>query len=232
MDVTSGGELSRTQRIAVLDDHPVVAEGVVSALLRRGSDVELVGTATSWDAFVEDVLGAGPPPDIVLVDIHVGDGSRNPDVIRALSLLGCRCLLFTSEARPVPIRDGLRAGACGLILKSEPVDVVVDTIEQLRTEPFATSSALAFSIVNDAEMVPNLAPRELETMRLLSTGLTRASVASRMARTNGERITAGTVSTYVNRVVAKYRRFDEHSSSTMELIALLRRHGHLVDDPT
>ena len=218
-------------RIAVLDDHPIVAEGIVSAVARRGGSVTLVGTASTWDAFVHDILEAGARPDIALVDAHVNDGSYHAEVITTLTELGIRCLLFTSDPRPVIVRDALKAGACGLILKSEPVDVVVDTIEQLRTQPVASSSALAHSIVTDAQITPHLAPRELETMRLLSTGLTRAAVARRMSGVDGEPLTPGTVNTYVNRVVGKYRQADVHSSSTMELLARLRRDGHIVEEP-
>lgn len=218
-------------RIAVLDDHPIVAEGIVSAVARRAGSVTLVGTASTWDAFVHDILEAGARPDIALVDAHVNDGSYHAEVIKTLTKLGIRCLLFTSDPRPVIVRDALKAGACGLILKSEPVDVVVDTIEQLRTQPVASSSTLAHSIVTDAQMAPHLAPRELETMRLLSTGLTRAAVARRMSGADGDSLTPGTVNTYVNRVVGKYRQVDVHSSSTMELLARLRRDGHIVEEP-
>lgn len=224
-------ECQEPLRIAVLDDHPVVAEGIVSAVARRDGGVTLLGTATTWEGFVREILDAGPLPDIVLVDAHINDGTYHADVIAALTRLGIRCLLFTSDARPVIVRDALKAGACGLVLKSEPVDVVVDTIEQLRTQPVATSSALAHSIMSDAQMVPHLAPRELETMRLLSTGLTRAGVARRMSGAQGGSLTSGTINTYVNRVVGKYRQVEVHSSSTMELLARLRRDGHIVEEP-
>lgn len=217
-------------RIAVLDDHPMIGEGLVSALTRLGADLDLIGTATTWAGLIE-VLDRHGPPDVGLIDIHINDGTRHEDVIAALTSLGVACLMYTSDARPALVAAGLRAGARGLILKSEPVEVVVGSVEQLRTELLVASSALAFSIVNDAQMVPHLTSRELEALRLLSKGLTQASVARRMIGEDGSPISPGTVRTYIGRVAARYRDAGHATASTMELLQMLRRHGHIAEEP-
>lgn len=224
----TGGPL----RIAVLDDHPVVAEGLLGALVRHGADVESAGSATTWAGFVSDVLDAGGDPDVVLVDIHLNDGTRHDDVIAALTAIGIRCLVFTSDPRPLLIQQALRAGARGLILKSETLEVVIETIDQLREQDFVASSELAYCIVNDSEMVPHLAPRELDTMTLISTGLPRKSVGPRLPpKKDGGSVTEHSVNEWVGRVGQKYREAGEPTSSTIELLNLLRRHGYLIDEP-
>lgn len=218
-------------RLAVLDDHPIVGAGVVAGLSRLGGDVELIGTATCWSGFLDTVLAGEPLPDLVLVDVHLNDGTHHADVVSELTRRGVRTVLFTSDPRPVLVRQAIAAGVSGLILKSAAVDDILKTIERLRAEPFAACSDIAQAIVTDSEMTPHLGPRELETMRLLSRGLSRAAVARSLSSEAGTPLSAGTVNTYVNRVVAKYRAQRESSSSTLRVIEHLRADGYLTSEP-
>lgn len=222
---------SESAHVAVLDRHPVVALGVVTSLVRTGVDVDLCAAAASWPELEDKLVEAECTPDVVLVDVHLDGGSRLGEVIAQLTARGVDVVLFTSDSRPVLVREAVTAGAKGLILKSDPVACITATLDRLGDSPFVTSSEGARRIVEECARVPHLGPRELEIMRLLNTGLARSAVARRITSRGGTPLTVGTVNTYVNRVVVKYRKAGFAAGSIVEVLGIMRRQGYIVDEP-
>ncbi len=218
-------------RVGVIDDHPVVGLGIVAALERLSNRIEQVGSATSWRTFQDEVLSQDLLPDLVLVDGHLNDGTRTPEVIAGLTARNIRAVLFTSDARPVLVREAIEAGACGLILKTALPEDILRTIDSLRVSPFAVCSSEAGRAVSSSREAPRLGARELETMRLLSTGKSRSGVARHIVADDGRSLTVSTINTYVNRVVAKYRAAGVPCASTVEVLGALRKEGYLVEEP-
>ena len=208
---------SRAMRLAAVDDHPVFVEGVVATLRRSGENVEWLGTAADF-AGLKRALASWPQlPDIMLVDLHLEDGSVPEDVVG--------CVVLTSERRPVPIRRAVQAGAVGLILKSDGPEQLVTALREVRDDSFAVSSDLAYTLVTDAKICAHLSPRETEILELLADGFTRRAVA----RSFDPPIAESTVATHLERIFAQYRELGRDVRSTVAAIKEAARDGY-VDD--
>ena len=219
------GEMVSTDtiRLAAVDDHPVVVEGIGAILMRSAPDVEWMGAARSFADLQAMVTTATPPPDLVLYDLHLHDDSKPADGIAWLTTRGVRSVVLTSELRPVPIRDAVMAGAMGVILKSDNPDRIIEVIRQASAGDFAVSSELAEMLVNDKHMTPHLAPRELEALELLASGLPRKTIGRRMDTP----VAMSTVVTYFNRICEKYRDLGRDVHTPQEALRAAAQDGYL-----
>ncbi|HOF63631.1 MAG TPA: response regulator, partial [Dermatophilaceae bacterium] len=147
--------------LMAVDDHPVVVEGVVALVSRELSDVQFVGSATTWQAAQDLLASLAAPPDVVLMDLHLGDGSSAAESISELTSRGIRVVVLTSEVRPVPVRRAIKAGAVGLALKSDAPSDIASVIAAAARGEAAVSSDLAFVLVTDPRLSATLPPREL-----------------------------------------------------------------------
>jgi DNA-binding NarL/FixJ family response regulator len=169
--VDSGAEPDRNPareriRVVVVDDHPVFRDGT-AALLGREPDLAVVGVAADIDE-ARTLLAADPPPDVMLLDVRLGDESG----LAIVEELAARTaiVVFTAYDYPQYLHSALRLGAAGFVGKSAPTD------ELLRAVRRAASGALAFDRrVNGAEVVL-LTDRERELVRLVADGLSNDEV--------------------------------------------------------
>lgn len=161
--------------------------------------------------------------DLVLLDLHLRDGSRAAKTVARLGELGLPCLLFTSELRPVPIRLGLAAGARGVALKGDPEESLLDAIDLAMAGEVAVSSELAFMLATDETLAAQLAPRELEALVLLAQGIPRKAVGHRMTPPVAE----ATVNTYIVRATKRYADLGRSAGTAAEVVREAFRDGHL-----
>lgn len=145
---------------------------------------------------------------------HLGGGSEPGVVISELTERGIRCVILTSELRPIPIRRAVAAGAVGLIIKSDPPEKVVDVLTQVANEKFAVSSDLAFTFVNDPNVCARLSPREVEVLQLLTEGHIRRGVA----RSFDPPLSESTVATYLERILLPYRALGRQVRNTVDAV--------------
>ena len=209
--------------LMAVDDHPVVVEGVVALVSRELADVQFVGSATSWEAAQRLLASLPAPPDVVLMDLHLGDGSSPSTAISELTARGIRVVVLTSEVRPVPVRRAIRAGALGLALKSDaPSDIAAVVAAAARGEA-AVSSDLAFVLVTDPDLSASLPPRELEVLSLLADGVPRKSVGAMLQPP----VTMATVVTYLNRACARCCGAGVDVRSPQDVLRAAMADGHL-----
>ena len=216
---------SRAMRLAAVDDHQVFVEGVVATLRRSGENVEWLGTAADFAGLKRALRDWPQLPDIMLVDLHLEDGSVPEDVVGTLTELGIKCVVLTSERRPVPIRRAVQAGAVGLILKSDGPEQLVTALREVHDDSFAVSSDLAYTLVTDAKICAHLSPRETEILELLADGFTRRAVA----RSFDPPIAESTVATHLERIFAQYRELGRDVRSTVAAIKEAARDGYVSD---
>ena len=102
-------------RVLVVDDQPVVRDGVTAALRGR-EGMEVVGEAGSARAAVDTAIRLRP--SVALVDLHMPGGS-GVTVIRELGRVhpGCRCLVLTMDDDDESLFAAMQAGARGYLLK-------------------------------------------------------------------------------------------------------------------
>lgn len=209
--------------VVAVDDHPVVVEGVMAMVQRESPDIVLVGRATSWTELLEVLAGLSEPPELALMDLHLGDGSDPASSIAELTRRGIRVVVLTSEVRPVPIRQALVAGAVGLAIKSDPPDQIVRVIHAAAAGDFAVFSDLAFVLITDAALSAKLAPREVEVLTLLADGVPRKSVGAKM----DPPVSTSTVVTYLNRACERYRELGREVYTTSDAVKAAIQDGYL-----
>lgn len=215
-----------TIRVFAVDDHPVVAQGVLALATQLDPEIEPVGTCKRADELGAKLSELTSPPDVILMDLHLEDGSDPTETIARLAQAGHHVVVLTSEMRPVPIRGAIRAGAIGLCLKSDEPDLIVNVLRSAAGGEFAVSSDLAFVLMTDAELTAKLAPREIEALQLLADGVPRKSVGERM----DPPVAMSTVVTYLNRACARYREMGVDVQSPRDAVRAAIQDGYF-DSP-
>jgi len=186
-----------TVRVVVVDDHPVVRQGL-RAMLAMAEGMDVVGEAASGaDAvrLVDELV-----PDVVLMDLRMPgtDGvSATAQISRRQP--GVHVLVVTTYDTDVDILHAVEAGATGYVLKDTPVDDLVNAIRcAARGETVLTPSVAARLMRRTRGPGPTtLTARETEVLACIGRGLSNADVGRELF------IGEATVKTHLQRVFAK-----------------------------
>jgi DNA-binding NarL/FixJ family response regulator len=177
---------SKAARIVIVDDHPLVREGIA---LRLGliPDFEIVGQAESEDEAV--ALIKSTQPDVATVDISLktGDGLSLLRQIKHFSP-HTKTLVVTSFQESVYGERCLRAGALGFLNKQESSQHLIDAVQSVSSgerylSPWLTQRLISMSLSGAgqvADPLERLSSRELEILRLIGEGLTSGRIADQL----------------------------------------------------
>ncbi len=137
--------MSQAIKVLLVDDHPVVREGLAAMLGRRPA-VAVVGQAADGAQALE--MARRLKPDVVLMDLRmpVMDGVAATERI-CRDLPGVRVLVLTTFDQDDLILAGLRAGAKGYVLKDVPADEIVRAIEAVHRGEAYLHPAVAARVV-------------------------------------------------------------------------------------
>lgn len=209
--------------VGAVDDHPLIQRGLAATLAAADPRIRLVASA----ATVDDLLARWVTPmAVVLLDLHLGDGSDIADNITKLRERGAGVLIVTSDHRPAVVGRALDAGALGLVLKEDSEESLVDAIRNAAHGEFAVSSRLAQQLVTDPVRRVRLSRKELDVLGLLARGLPWTQIAREVGTSQD------TARTYCYRVVEKYARIGTVVvNGPREAAYLVVRDGHLDLEP-
>ncbi|MBC6448753.1 response regulator [Actinokineospora xionganensis] len=186
-----------TIRIMVVDDHPVVRDGV-SLLLRSDPAMQLVGAAESGRTAIERIVELAP--DLVLLDLRMPD-MLAPEVIIELRKVqpSARIVVFTAHSDHQGLRAALEAGANGCLLKDVAGTDLVSALRRvLRDERVIDPRILpSADVQSDALARSGLTRREYEVLRLAAQGQTNPEIAESTG------LTRNTVKTYLQAALHK-----------------------------
>lgn len=210
-----------TVRVGAVDDHPVMLAGLRAELAVTATDLAFGRTA----ATVSELLDDGEPPDVVLLDLRLGDGSRPLDNVWRLRSAGCAVLVYTDGLDNVAGREAVAAGALGIVLKDEPVGTLTEAVRTVAVGETAVGARLAAVLESAPSLPAALSDREREALRLYASNMPAKSVARRMG------VSEGTAKEYLKRVRAKYAALDRPAGTKLDLYHRAVEDGVLGEVP-
>ncbi len=182
-------------RIVVVDDHPVVRDGLTGMF--AGEDgIEVVGEAGDGrDALT---VIARHDPDVVLMDLRMpaGDGVPAIRALRERSRSRPRILVLTTYDTDRDIRSAMEAGADGYLLKDSRRGELVRAVHDLAAGRAVLDPA-ALAVLSARTMESEITGREADVLRLVSQGLTNRAIARQLL------ISESTVKTHLLHIYAK-----------------------------
>lgn len=206
-DQTLNGSPQRI-RILIVDDHPVLREGLVAIISSR-PDFELVAEAESGKQAIE--LFGTHWPDITLLDLKLPD-IHGVDVIKAIQGMRpeARIIVLTTYLGDIQALHALKAGACGYLSKATLRRDLVESIRAVHAGERLVQTEVARDLAQHAadDVLTN---REVEILKLIADGCSNKLVADRL------RISEETVKGHVRKVLHKLRANDRTHAVTIAL---------------
>jgi DNA-binding NarL/FixJ family response regulator len=198
--------------VVVADDHDVVWIGLVGAArLGPGRPIRLRGHATNAAALLE--LVRQQPPDVVVLDLALGDGSDPGVTVARVVAAGSRVLVYSVLDNPRHVRSALAAGAHGLSRKSEPIQLTLEKLRQVAAGQTLVSTEILSMIDGDADFVrARLSEREREVLVLYVSGLEISQIAAQLF------VTENSAREYLRRIRAKYSEAERPASTKVDLL--------------
>jgi DNA-binding NarL/FixJ family response regulator len=199
--------------IAIVDDHPLLAEGL-AAVLGRYDHLRVIATGNKADDILDIIDDYGP--DIILVDLNMpGDALGSVEQVRARAC-STKLIVFTASTSTDHAVSALAAGAAGFVLKGSQAAELVEAIDAVcRGEVFITPSFAAKVIgalqAKEAEKRAaeqlKLSVREEQIVRLLLCGKQNREIAAALT------LSEKTVKSYMSNLMAKL-----HARNRLEVV--------------
>ena len=182
-----------TLRVLVVDEHPVVRQGV-RALLERGLEGAEVTDASSLQGALDDM--GTKQPDVTIVDPWRAGGDVESVLTTLTSKFGSPIVVFTADGGARLLSDALKAGVKGYVRKDSPGEDLVRAIQAARDGDFYVDPALSSTIVLD-DGDKTLSDRQREILQMLADGMQTEAVAIKLG------LSTETVRTHTKRILAK-----------------------------
>lgn len=195
--------------VLLVDDHAIWRGGVRSML--DYTEFQVAGEAGSGREAVAEARRLhenGTPPRLVLLDIRMsgGDGLDGLDVLEVLKAEHPQMavIMLTTYDNPTYMARAVAGGAAGYLLKGIDRATLIDALRAvadgemlLGRETWLHSLRGISATAGATELIQPLSERELEVLRLLSTGLSNKEIAPLLF------ISASTVKTHVEHIIGK-----------------------------
>lgn len=189
-------------RILIVDDHPIVREGLI-AVLETQSDFLVVGHASAGNQVLE--LTNSLSPDVILLDLELpdSDGVTVLQQVRSIHTT-IKVIVFTAFDTDERIIGAVRAGAQGYLLKGAPREELFQAIRVVHEGGSLLQPVVAARLLRQVstpaeppEIVESLTERELEVLHLLAKGRQNKEIANDLI------ISERTVKFHVSAILAK-----------------------------
>lgn len=214
-------------RVLIVDDHPVVLEGL-HTMLSGDRNIEIVGEAGDGAEAVKMV--EDKEPNVVLMDIRMPnmDGVQATRRIKQQSP-ATAVIVLTMYDTDAYVVDAVRAGASGYLLKDAPRDLVLDTIRAVNSGASLIKTSLLTEAISSlvqsqkgyhAEAtspeanIEHLTAREKEVLKLAALGYSNKDIAKELS------ITQDTVKKHMQSILGKL-----HASSRIHAVIQASRAG-------
>jgi DNA-binding NarL/FixJ family response regulator len=197
-------------RCLIIDEHPVVRQGVRALLERELGGVQVSDAATPDLALANH---SGQPPDVVIIDPRSAGAEVGNLVSRLANELASAIVVFTSNGGARLLSESLKAGVKGYVRKDSPPEDLVRAIRAARSGEFYVDPALSSTIVLE-EGDRTLTARQREILQMLADGMQTEAVANRLG------LSTETVRTHTKRILAML-----HADTRTQAVAIAIRNG-------
>src|SRR5881296_3322902 len=178
-----------TERILLVDDHPLTRSALAGLLQQHGFDV--VGEAADGESAI--ARAAELQPDLVLLDLSMPglDGLAALPRLREAAA-SCEVVVLTASGTEENLLQAIRAGAAGYLLKTEPPERIASFLDGVANGEAALSGLVARRLLDQVRSgngrgsgVPDaiaaaLSAREVEVLLLLDEHLGTDEIAKRL----------------------------------------------------
>ena len=201
--------------LLIVDDHPVVRDGLV-AILSTQPDFQIAGEAASGEMAL--TLFAEVQPDVILLDLEM-PGMDGVTVIQQLRQIqpAVKIVVFTAFDTDERILSALQAGAKGYLLKGAPRSELFKAIRVVHQGGSLLQPVVASRLLNQLSGTEvtsaneELTPREFEVLELLAQGKPNKEIAAELV------ISERTVKFHISSILAKLGATNRTEAVTLAL---------------
>lgn len=207
-----------TIRIAIVDDHSIFREGLLS-VLRTEPEIEIVGEGASAEDAVR--LAREHLPDILLLDISMPGGGLNAarEIVRNFPVV--KIIILTGSEGEADVMSALKTGARAYVLKGVAARELVNIIHSVHSGEIYVTPTLAANILSDmnagshqeAPEAPfeKLTDREQGILELIAAGTSNKEIGLKL------HLTEKTVKHYVTNILQKLQVHNRVEAAVMAL---------------
>jgi DNA-binding NarL/FixJ family response regulator len=186
MTTTHAKAASPRAKVLIVDDHPVVREGLAMHLAAQ-PDFIVCGEAEDLPGAL--ALLASAKPDLAIIDISLKNSNGIELIRRIKERADCvRILVWSMYPENLYAERALRAGAQGYLNKGQATHEVLDALRAIRQGRIYVSGSLADQLLQrmmgrkpeERSAIENLSDRELEAFQLIGEGMTTEAIAEKM----------------------------------------------------
>lgn len=195
-------------RVLVVDDHPVVLQGLIG-MLEKAPDIVIVGQGRNGHEAI--AVFQQQQPNVTLIDLRMPEmgGVEAITVIRS-EFPNAQIMVLSTYDTDEEIYQGLRAGAKGYLLKdSEPEELLAAIRTVNRGQQYVPPNVAAKLVQRVTG--PELSDRELEVLRLVGQGMSNQEISTALT------ISESTVKTHINRILSKLEVKDRTQAAIIAL---------------
>lgn len=205
--MTAQPKTEKKIRILLIEDHILMRMGLASAT-QIESDLVVVAEVEDGRQALESFRKH--KPDVTIVDLRL-PGMDGIEVIKTIRKENAtaRILVLSSYAGGDDISRAIQCGASGYVLKSMPLEQVLDAVRVVHTGGQYIPREIASRI--SERIHSNLSPREIEVLRFISRGLSNKEIAANLG------IVEGTVKAHVTNIFNKLGAVDRTQAITIAM---------------
>ena len=164
-------------RVFVVDDHQVVRMGL-KTMLESTEDINVVGVAASAQEAIEQLSGV--IVDVLLTDLRMA-GMSGEEMIALLKkeYPNLRCAVLTNYHSDEDVFRAMKAGAMAYILKTAPMENVIDAIRTVHAGERSIPPHIAQQLAQRA-LRNEISVREREILQLVAQGMKNKEIADKL----------------------------------------------------
>jgi DNA-binding NarL/FixJ family response regulator len=190
--------LEGTIHVGLVDDHPAIVASIAAAI-DASEDLRVAGVASTLDEALALVApDRDPPIDVLLCDMQLAGGAEGLRLLNARDATQGRrpaIVILSGFDQPSLIRAAFERGAAGYLVKTAPLDTILEAIRTVAAGGTAFSAS-AVGAVRSAQRRPS--DREIQVLGLVRAGGSNAEVAASLG------VSEKTVESHLRRMFDRY----------------------------